>query len=144
MFWQGASRFSVNYSQTASTTEFKNGGGAHEIHLGRWAYFPDQDIDTRESATYPRLAFDGSGQTRHNSTFKIHDASYVRLKSVELSYSLSPNVVEKLRLGHARFFLTGHNLLTFDNIGYLDPEMPGSAAAYPQSMFFGFGVNVGF
>lgn len=144
MFWQGASRFSVNYSQTALTTEFKNGGGAHEIHLGRWAYFPDQDIDTRESATYPRLAFDGSGQTRHNSTFKIHDASYVRLKSVELSYSLSPNVVEKLRLGHARFFLTGHNLLTFDNIGYLDPEMPGSAAAYPQSMFFGFGVNVGF
>ena len=144
MFWQGASRFSVNYGNSAITTEFKNGGGAHEVHLGRWAYFPEQGIDTRELATYPRLAFDGSGQTRHTSTFKVHDATYVRLKSVELSYSLSQNIVEKLRLGHARFFLTGNNLLTFDNIGYLDPEMPGSSAAYPQSMFFGFGVNVGF
>lgn len=144
MFWQGASGFSVDLGQTPLLTEFKNGGTAHEIHLGRWAYFPDQGIDTRETATYPRLMFNGAPQTQKTSSFKVLDCNYIRLKNVELSYSLPDNFVHSLKMDFARVYLVGNNLLTFDNIGYIDPESPGSAAAYPQSLFVGMGINIGF
>lgn len=144
MFWQGASGFSVDLGNTPLLTEFKNGGTAHDIHLGRWAYFPEDGIDTRESATYPRLMFDGAPQTQKRSTFKVFDCNYIRLKNVELSYTLPEDLVRSLKMGFARVYLVGSNLLTFDNIGFIDPESPGSAAAYPQSLFVGMGLNIGF
>jgi TonB-linked SusC/RagA family outer membrane protein len=148
MFWQGAGLYSVNLGSTQLLTEFKNGGNAHEIHLGRWAYFPSDDpdkhIDTRESATYPRLLADGSPQTRKSSTFQVLEGDYIRFKSAELSYTFPQRLLEPIGLEYLRVFIVGNNLLTFDKIGFIDPENPGSHAAYPQSMFFGFGVNLQF
>jgi hypothetical protein len=141
-FWQGAGNFTnnVNYLR-----EFVNGAQAHQIHLGRWAYFPEMDIDTRESATYPRLGIDGSPQTRKQSTFTTFAADYLRLKNVELGYSLPSRWIKNLKLTEARIFINGANLLTFSEYDYIDPESPGgSASFYPQSKYYGGGLSVTF
>lgn len=143
-FWQGAGGFSVNLSQSAFLTEFKNNGSVHKTHLGRWAYFPEDGIDTRETATHPRLMINGAPQTQLSSSFKIVDCNYIRLKNLELSYALPDDLVKSLRMGYASVYLTGSNLLTITNIDIIDPEHPGSGAAYPQSIFIGAGINVGF
>jgi TonB-linked SusC/RagA family outer membrane protein len=148
VFFQGAAFFSVDLGNTSLLTEFKNGGKAHEIHTGRWAYFPSDDpekhIDTRETATYPRLLADGSPQTRKSSTFKVLNSGYLRFKTAEFSYTIPKEKLEKIGIEYLRLFLVGNNLVTWDNIGFIDPENPGSHAAYPQSLFLGFGVNVQF
>ncbi len=144
MFWQGAGGFSVDFGQTPLLTEFKTGGPVSEIHLGRWAYFPEDGIDTRATATYPRLMFNGAPQTQLSSSFKVYNCTYIRLKNVELSYSLPESLIKPLKMEYARIFLTGNNLITIDNVGFFDPEAPGSQAAYPQSLFVGAGINIGF
>ena len=148
VFFQGAAFFSVDLGNTSLLTEFKNGGNAHEIHTGRWAYFPSDDpekhVDTRETATYPRLLADGSPQTRKSSTFKVLNSGYLRFKTAEFSYTIPKEKLEKIGIEYLRLFLVGNNLVTWDNIGFIDPENPGSHAAYPQSLFLGFGVNVQF
>lgn len=141
-FWQGAGNFTnnVNYLR-----EFVNGAQAHQIHLGRWAYFPEMGIDTRETATHPRLGIDGSPQTRKQSTFTTFVADYLRLKNVELGYSLPSRWLENLKITEARVFVNGSNLLTFSEYDYIDPESPGgSASFYPQSKYYGGGLSVTF
>lgn len=143
MFWQGAGRFSVNLGPLM--TEFNNGGTIRTLMEGRWAYFPEDGIDTRATATYPRLMIDGAPQTRLTSDFKIFDGRYIRLKNVEISYTLPEKLVKSLKMESARIYLTGSNLITIDNMkGFIDPEATGGVSSYPQSLYYGIGVNLGF
>ncbi len=143
MFWQGASGFSIDTK--AYTTEFQNGAKAMSVHLDRWAYFPEDGIDTRETATYPRLMENSAPETRKNSTFHLKDGTYIRLKNIELSYNIPDRIVQKLKMDYLKVYVNGNNLLTFDEVKIIDPETrPGRYSAYPQSRFVGMGINIGF
>jgi hypothetical protein len=121
-------------------------GKVMEHHLDRWAYYPDLGIDTRETAAYPRLSLTGdeTNNKAPNSDFWLKDASYTRLKSVELGYSLPKKTVNYLRLSKLRIFATGYNLLTFDKIKVIDPEAPGGGNSYPIQRIVNFGINAQF
>ena len=126
---------------------YPNGTGkVMDHHQGRWAYYPDLSIDTRTTATYPRLSLTGNNTNNKapNSNFWLKDASYTRLKSVELGYTLPGNAVKFLKLSKLRFFATGYNLLTFDKINVIDPEAPGSGNSYPIQRIINFGINAQF
>jgi TonB-linked SusC/RagA family outer membrane protein len=141
-FWQGAGGFT---NHNPYLMEFVNGAKAHEIHLGRWAYFPEMGIDTRATATYPRLEIDASSQTRKWSTFRTFNGEYFRLKNLEIAYSLPGNWLEEYRLSNLRVYITGTNLLTFSKLPYVDPEAPmGTASFYPQTRYYGAGVSANF
>lgn len=143
MFWQGASGFSIDTREYE--VEFNNGAKAMDVHLGRWAYFPDEGIDTRATATYPILIVDSAPQTKLNSTFHLKDGNYIRLKNIELSYQIPNQLVKRLKLEKLTFFINGNNLFTFAKVKLIDPEMRGGRfSAYPQSRFLGLGVNVSF
>ena len=70
------------------------------------------------------------------------DASYLRLKNVEIGYRFSPNALKRLGMSSMRVFANGSNLLTWTKLKQLDPEQnPGS---YPLVRIFNIGVNLTF
>ncbi len=121
-------------------------GNVMEHHLDRWVYDPENGIDTRETATYPRLSLTGNdGNNRGpNSDYWLRDASYLRLKSVEFGYTLPAKALKAMWLKNLRIYVTGMNLLTFDKIGILDPESSTSGIAYPLQRTFTVGLNLSF
>jgi TonB-linked SusC/RagA family outer membrane protein len=144
MFWQGAGRFSASFNAGVIKRPFHNDGPGLEIYKGRWAYFPEDGIDTRETATYPRLIIGGSNQAYKESTLWLFNGEYLRLKNIELSYLLPEGMVRPLRINRGRIFLLVNNLITFSHSDLYDPEAPAAMDAYPQTMFFGAGVNIEF
>lgn len=84
----------------------------------------------------------------------IEDASYLRLSTITLGYTLPKNLIQKAHIGNARIYFTGHNLLCFTNYSGLDPEVSTRTAtpltpnvdysAYPKSRQFVIGINLNF
>ncbi|MEX0685104.1 MAG: TonB-dependent receptor [Balneolales bacterium] len=120
-------------------------GNLMEHHLDRWAYDPTNDIDTRDTAKYPRLSLEGdnTNSKQPNSTFWLRDASYLRVKSIELGYSLPGSATSLISLSGLRVFATVYNAFTFDKIDVVDPEV-GNGAVYPIQRMMNFGINAQF
>lgn len=121
-------------------------GKVMEHHLDRWAYYPEFGIDTRSTATYPRLSLEGNSTNNRapNSTFWLKDASYLRFKSAELGYSFSKNVIRYLQLSKLRIYASGYNLFTFDKIKVIDPESSGNGISYPIQRIVNVGITAQF
>lgn len=92
--------------------------------------------------TVPRVSFSDNGSSKVSDVF-VEDASYLRLKNVELGYTLDK---DKLGLGSIRLYVSGQNLLTFTDYTGLDPESTDliDMGTYPQSLTVLFGVNARF
>jgi TonB-linked SusC/RagA family outer membrane protein len=123
-----------------------NSGKVMEHHLDRWAYYPELGIDTRATATYPRLSLQGNNTNNRlpASTFNLKDASYFRLKSVEFGYTLPANVAQSISLSKLRIYASGYNMLTFDKIKVIDPELSGGGTGFPIQRIVNLGINVQF
>jgi len=72
----------------------------------------------------------------------LHDGSYVRLKNVELGYTLPKVVTGKLKLASVRFFVNAVNAFTLSAYDRVDPEVYGSG--YPLQRVVNAGLNVKF
>lgn len=117
---------------------FYQGGTAMEIHKDYWT-------EDNRDAKFPRMYFGGSNNIQ-NSSFWKKSAAYMRLKNVQLGYTLPANLVKKASIENVRFYVSGENLLTFDDFweGY-DPEAPvGPGSFYPMCKVISFGVQVRF
>ncbi|MBC7743607.1 MAG: TonB-dependent receptor [Flavobacterium sp.] len=100
-----------------------------------------------EKINYPRITTQGSPNNIPN-TFFIVDASYIRLKNVEIGYSLPTNLSRKIGSKGIRIYANGLNLFTWDKLPTkdFDPEVGSSRdnLAYPMLRMYNFGVNVKF
>ena len=78
------------------------------------------------------------------SRASLHDASYLRLKSLEIGYIFPKRWAEKINASSVRIFANGYNLLTFTGLKYLDPEHPSSGygTTYPLICTANFGVKI--
>lgn len=117
---------------------FYLGGTVQEQHKDRWT--PDNP-----NATFPRFAFNETNNEQ-TSSFWMKDASYARLKNVQLGYSLPGSVLESLRIQKLRIYFSGQNLLTLDKFwdGY-DVEAPvGNGGFYPLVKTYSFGLDFRF
>lgn len=98
------------------------------------------------SNTTPRLSQNATGGEKISSIF-VEDASYLRIKNVELGYSFG-NVIKKLKMGvqDIRLYVSGQNLYTRTKYTGLDPETVDliDYGTYPQSKAYLFGVNIKF
>ncbi len=80
-----------------------------------------------------------------NSTFYLFDATFVRLKTMEMGYSLPESIISKLHLTDCRLYISGSNLLTWaKEIKWADPENTGDFLNYPPLRTINLGVNVKF
>jgi TonB-dependent starch-binding outer membrane protein SusC len=101
------------------------------------------------SSEHPRLASRGdtyfTGGNYGNNTYYLFSKNYIRLKNLELGYTLPQNLVDKVKLGSLRVYVNGLNLLTFDKNKVFDPEATvQSGVYYPQSRVINTGVSITF
>lgn len=95
-------------------------------------------------ALYPRL---GTNQTAiannlQPSTWWLRDASFIRLKSLEIGYTLPTRIAKAIKLNNCRIYFNGLNLLTWSPFKLWDPEQGGNGFAYPIQKVFNVGLNV--
>lgn len=106
------------------------------IHLDRWT--PDNP-----NASYPRMYF----QPDHNivySDYWLEDASYLRMKNIQLGYTLPTKLIDKTNIGQFKIYASIENLFTITNyFNGFDPEVrETSGDAYPQLKTFSLGLNL--
>ena len=156
--WEG---LDVNvHFQGAGKSSFQiNGANVHAFSRGQWGNILKGLVEDRwisrdisgdpatenPNASYPRLEYENSnGNNRQASTFWSRDGSYLRLKTVELGYTLPKRIVNKIHFNKIRIFFIGSNLLTFSKFKLWDPELDSSnGSAYPISKSFTLGLSVG-
>lgn len=118
-----------------------NEGPVFERHLDRWT---PENLD----ASYPRLTVGAeSVNNAAKSDFYIYDAQYLRIKNLQIGYTLPDAAVHNIGLESTRLYLTGLNLLTFSPLNDLgvDPESVGSSGrVYPVTRVFSLGLNINF
>lgn len=139
MFWQGV--LEQNTMLDGGLMDGPNWGNfTHSDHLGRWTAEKEKN---GESITWPRLQ---RGRGSYAVTdFALRDAAYIRLKNLQLGYTLPKNLLENIGLSKVRFYVSGDNLLTFSEEDLVDPEFPAGRALYtPQTKIYTIGLNVEF
>ena len=95
------------------------------------------------NAKYPRLTFGSNSNNYRTSTYWMRDGSYLRLKNLELGYTLPTQWTRSLYLNKVRIYLMGTNLLTFSSFKLWDPEMgSGTGEKYPLSRTYTIGLTV--
>ncbi|MBE0673094.1 MAG: TonB-dependent receptor [Bacteroidales bacterium] len=139
LHFQGGTQSSIYLSQYLQW-EFYNRAPVMEHHLGRWT------PETHETATYPVLHMGSVSQNHVPNTFWRKDNTYLRLKTLNIGYSLSPSIARKLGLKGMGLSFSGINLITWDKLKTLDPETSTGTQTqvYPQSKNYTLRVNINF
>ena len=95
------------------------------------------------NAEFPRLTYGQNPNNYQKSDYWLRDGSYLRLKTLDIGYSLPTALVNKIHLNRVRVFFVGTNLLTFSDFKLWDPELGVSdGKKYPLSRTFSLGVSV--
>ena len=96
-------------------------------------------------ALWPRLSAPGLSQNNsQTSTWFMRNGAFLRLKQVEIGYTLPKKISDRLRMTAPRIYVNGTNLLTFSKFGLWDVEMAGNGLGYPVQKVFNLGLNVAF
>lgn len=99
----------------------------------------------RQDAFYPRLSWGENANNNQNSTWWLKNMSMLRMKDIEVGYSLPKRWTSTIGLSHVRFYAKGSNLLTFSGFDLWDPELATSnGARYPLMKSVSFGLDVNF
>ncbi|WP_211092929.1 TonB-dependent receptor [Chitinophaga polysaccharea] len=95
-------------------------------------------------ALWPRLSTSLIKNNNQTSTWFMRNGALLRIKSVEIGYTLPTPMMKRLRLTNARFYLNGTNLFTFSKFHLWDVEMGGNGLGYPIQRVFNAGVTCSF
>ncbi len=136
---QGAAEVQIQF-ESQIVWPFFNMGGVPQF----WA-------DNHWSPDNPNVKYSNLDVNNHNfpkdaaSSLYIYDASYIRLKNIELGYSLPKSLLSKINLEKVRLYVGGQNLLTHTTMPQLDPEtVNNEGQSYPNVKAINFGVKVDF
>jgi TonB-linked SusC/RagA family outer membrane protein len=110
------------------------------------AYDPVSNPTSNIPAVYASGYAPMTGGTAAGSTFRLQNASYLRLKNLQIGYNLKPSVLQNLGISQLRIFVGGDNLLTWTPYFDGDPERAGDGSwcTYPQTKTLTGGINVKF
>ncbi|GAB3355350.1 hypothetical protein GCM10027566_17440 [Arachidicoccus ginsenosidivorans] len=115
----------------------------------KWSYDHQWTVDN-QSSTDPRLAnrnntYYADMAVAGNNTYWLRSNNYVRLKNMELGYTLPADLLTKAGISRLRFFVNALNLITWDKIKIWDPESTSTNGQYyPQAKIINFGLSVQF
>ena len=142
MLWVGAD----NTSRTLNGYFRDQFGSTNTSALAQWVA-DNSWTESNPGAILPRISFTNRVHNNRDSQAWIIDSKYVRLKNVEIGYTINKPKWLPL-LNYIRFYASGQNLLTFADFKGNDPEAPGSGldfgVRYPMTRVYNFGVQVNF
>ncbi len=139
-FFQGSARSSF-WLDGSNTSPFQN-----DVPLIK-AYADDHWSESNRNvyALWPRLSPNivGNNTAMYNTWF-MRNGAFLRLKSVELGYSLPQKLVKRAYLNSSRFYVSGTNLLLISGFDLWDIEMGGNGLGYPIQRVINVGLQLGF
>ena len=94
-------------------------------------------------AFWPRLSTEIVENNNHNSTWWLRDGDFIRLKNIELGYTLPKELIGDNDL-KTRFYLSGLNLFNYSSFDLWDIEMAGNGLGYPPQRILNAGVQLNF
>ena len=147
MTWSGAFDYYIIWNALYyNGTQTTNGHGISERVADNHYFFDAEnpaDARTNLKGAYPRLTFGTPGDNRQASEFYEYKGDYLKLKNVQIGYTLPSRITKKFYVQQLRFFVSGENLLTITDYPGLDPEK-GSAIGYPLMRSVTFGAQITF
>ena len=154
--WKGLD-VNLHFQGAGKSTFFIDGPSVYAFSSGTWGNILSDLVENRwidssisnnpatenPNASYPRLSYGGSGNNFRQSTYWLRNGSYLRLKTLEIGYSLPKSMVNKIHFNSMRLFFIGTNLLTFSSFKLWDPELGSSnGEKYPLAKMFTLGLSV--
>ena len=140
-YWQGSAYFwGIGNSGLWHSTGFVE-------HADYFRNDPEHALGMNLDAYYPRPVFD-TGKNNQTQTRYLQNAAYIRLKNIQLGYTLPATLTQKFYVSKLRFFVSGENLWTGTSLANMfDPETiaggsDGNGNAYPLSKTISFGLSV--
>ncbi|TKG95316.1 SusC/RagA family TonB-linked outer membrane protein [Puteibacter caeruleilacunae] len=145
--------FSINadYKQFDISMDFQ-GAGNFEKYFVFNAFLNDRNssaelVDSyrvgNEDARFPRMEVGLNPNNSFESDFWLYNASYLRLKNMQIGYTLRKTLAQKIGVSSARVVLSGTNLFTISDLDFVDPEAK-DLVSYPQMRVYTLGVNIKF
>ena len=135
--FQGATKVNQYYSGEAAWPFFLGTSGAYKANLDRWT-------PTNTDASEPRVLIEATNNHR-GSSFWLRDASYLRLKNVELAYNVPVQNFTNNLIQGIRLYVNANNVATWSKIKNFDPENSQDRGwGYPQLRIWNVGLNVKF
>lgn len=135
----GESSFFINGFTVYPFSEGSWGNILTDVVGNYWSLGKNEDIH----AKYPRLTYGNNSNNNRASTYWLRDGSYLRLKNLEIGYTLPKAFVSKMHIQNVRFYFMATNLLTFSEFDLWDPELGSSnGQQYPLSRTFTLGMTI--
>lgn len=119
MLWVGATKT----SRVLEETFRKPLGETYDRSLMSHQFTDRWTPETAATAKLPRATIDGVKNNYRDSELWVKDASYLRLKNIEIGYNFRLPFMPKIGMEKMRVFMTGYNLLTFDKLKISDPNL---------------------
>lgn len=145
-FFQGSARQSF-WVDLQNTTPFLDGNTndglvGHNAVIRAFAdsYWSEENRDVY--AMWPRLANYAVSNNRQQSTWFMQDATFLRLKSAEVGYTLPQSLTNRFFVQNLRIYASGTNLMTWSGFKLWDPEMAGNGLGYPVQRVINLGLTV--
>jgi len=129
---------------------FQNNGNLNTIFEDRWHRADTYDLNsTWIPGKYPPNRFNQGGHSSNNrqSSFWGHNVKYLRARTIQFGYTISPTLLSRAKIQRARVYLNAYNLFTFDNLRpyAVDPEIQdANGLQFPQITNLNAGVNLSF
>ncbi len=122
-------------------------GNALDLFLDRWHPADSKkDPYNRSNSWLPGYYSYGGTTPDDNSRFAIQDGTYLRMKSMELGYTIPAHALDKVGIKNLRVYANAYNLFTFTKVKGVDPERPSEQYGYmyPLNRTLNFGVSADF
>lgn len=141
VFFQGVGKRD-NYMSGTGSQPFYSAGFQGSVFEHQKDYWSPENTD----AAYPRLTANSIPNNYVTSSYWVKSGAYLRLKNVVLGYTLPQSLIEHISMKSARIYISGQNLVTWDNFfpGF-DPEQRDTAGHfYPIMRTYTVGLNINF
>ncbi len=147
MFWQGEAGKDVITMDTKCQTDFwvTRKDGANLPYLNKGVRVLDAWTPVNSDSNIPALTLVDNNHESEMSSYYVENGSYAKLRTLQVGYNISDDIVQKLHLSRVRAYVSAQNLFTIKSNKFsgVDPENPGGFA-YPIPLNITFGVNVSF
>ncbi len=153
--FQGAAGVFTQYGEVFTEVGPFNGGAVLDMYEDRWRTENVDDDPWNPNTKWIAGYYPATGHSFTEGTTGIQNTSYLRLKTLEIGYTLPKKWMSKVNIKALRIYISGYNLLTFSGMKYIDPERPGSNGAasngnvvlnynYPVNRTINIGANLKF